>query len=87
MIEDPADHVARNADLSHWDDGEGKRNKAWWIITGDPEAGTAWLKSEIYRGESSISVVNVPPDAALLIAALARVTSRAEAIMKLPAGN
>jgi DNA polymerase III subunit epsilon len=44
-----------------WDDGDGKRNKAWWIMTGDAEAEIAWLRSEIYGDDRQIGVVNVPP--------------------------
>lgn len=44
-----------------WDDGEGKRTKAWWIMTSEPEAEIAWLQAEIYGDERAISVVNVPP--------------------------
>jgi DNA polymerase III subunit epsilon len=44
-----------------WDEGKGKRAKAWWIMTSDPDAEIAWLRSEIYRDEREISVVNVPP--------------------------
>jgi DNA polymerase III subunit epsilon len=44
-----------------WDEGKGKRAKAWWIMTSDPDAELAWLRSEIYGDERTISVVNVPP--------------------------
>lgn len=44
-----------------WDEGKGKRVKAWWIMTNDPDAEVAWLRSEIYRDDREISVVNVPP--------------------------
>lgn len=44
-----------------WDDGEGKRTKAWWIMTSEPDTEIAWLRSEIYRDDREISVVNVPP--------------------------
>lgn len=43
-----------------WDDGEGKRNKAWWIMTSHPEAEIDWLHAEIYGDARSIPVVNVP---------------------------
>jgi DNA polymerase-3 subunit epsilon len=43
-----------------WDDGEGKRTKAWWIMTNDAEAEIAWLHSEIYRNDHDIPVINVP---------------------------
>ncbi len=44
-----------------WDEGKGKRTKAWWIMTSDADAEIAWLRSEIYRKERDIPVVNVPP--------------------------
>lgn len=44
-----------------WDEGEGKRARAWWILTSDPDAEIAWLRSEIYRDAGAISVVNAPP--------------------------
>ena len=44
-----------------WDEGGGKRAKAWWILTTDPDAEIAWLRSEIYRDAGAISVVNAPP--------------------------
>jgi DNA polymerase-3 subunit epsilon len=43
-----------------WDEGKGKRAKAWWIMTSEPEAEIAWLRAEIYRDDPAISVVNVP---------------------------
>lgn len=44
-----------------WDDGQGKRTKAWWIMTTDPDAELAWLRQEIYRDNGRIAVSNVPP--------------------------
>ncbi len=44
-----------------WDEGEGKRTKAWWIMTDDPDAEIAWLQSEIYGDPREITVVNAPP--------------------------
>lgn len=44
-----------------WDEGKGKRAKAWWNMTSDPDAEVAWLRSEIYRDDRQIPVVNVPP--------------------------
>lgn len=44
-----------------WDEGKGKRAKAWWIMTSDPDAEIAWLRSEIYHDAREITVVNVPP--------------------------
>ena len=43
-----------------WDEGKGKRAKAWWIMTSDPDTEIAWLRAEIYRDEPAISVINVP---------------------------
>ncbi|GIK50939.1 MAG: DNA polymerase III subunit epsilon [Alphaproteobacteria bacterium] len=45
-----------------WDEGGGKRAKAWWIMTSDPDAEVNWLRGEIYRDETrEIAVVNAPP--------------------------
>lgn len=44
-----------------WDEGKGKRAKAWWIMTNDPDAEVAWLRAEIYRDRREITVVNMPP--------------------------
>ncbi len=44
-----------------WDEGKGKRAKAWWIMTSEADTEIAWLRSEIYRDEREITVVNVPP--------------------------
>lgn len=43
-----------------WDDGGGRRTKAWWIMTSDPDAEIQWLRSEIYEDDGEISVLNVP---------------------------
>lgn len=43
-----------------WDDGDGKRTKAWWKLTEDPAAEIEWLRAEIYRDERQIPVVSVP---------------------------
>lgn len=43
-----------------WDEGEGKRRKAWWILTDDPRAEIDWLEAEIYREKRDIPVVNMP---------------------------
>lgn len=43
-----------------WDEGKGARRKAWWILTDDPDSEIAWLRSEIYRDERDVAVVNVP---------------------------
>jgi DNA polymerase-3 subunit epsilon len=44
-----------------WDEGKGKRPKAWWIMTSNPATEVEWLRAEIYRDQREISVVNVPP--------------------------
>lgn len=44
-----------------WDEGKGKRAKAWWIMTSEPETEVRWLREEIYRDRREIAVVNVPP--------------------------
>lgn len=44
-----------------WDDGDGVRKKAWWIMTTEPDTEVAWLRSEIYGDDRTIPVVNVPP--------------------------
>jgi hypothetical protein len=31
-----------------WDDGEGKRVKAWWLMTNDPRTELDWLRADIY---------------------------------------
>jgi DNA polymerase III subunit epsilon len=43
-----------------WDDGEGKRRKAWWILTDDPQAEIDWLTTEIYGEARDIPVINMP---------------------------
>lgn len=43
-----------------WDDGEGKRCKAWWILTDNPQAEIDWLQAEIYQATTQIPVVNMP---------------------------
>jgi DNA polymerase-3 subunit epsilon len=43
-----------------WDAGEGKRIKAWWIMTNDADAEVAWLRAEIYRDQGKITVLNAP---------------------------
>lgn len=44
-----------------WDEGRGKRAKAWWIMTNEPETEVQWLREEIYRDRREIAVANVPP--------------------------
>ncbi len=43
-----------------WDAGDGRRAKAWWILTDTPDDEIAWLRAEIYRDDGAITVVNVP---------------------------
>jgi len=43
-----------------WDDGEGKRPKAWWILTDNPQTEIDWLTEEIYREQRDIPIVNMP---------------------------
>jgi DNA polymerase-3 subunit epsilon len=43
-----------------WDNGEGKRPKAWWILTDDPQSEIDWLTHEIYGGPHDIPVLNMP---------------------------
>jgi DNA polymerase-3 subunit epsilon len=43
-----------------WDDGAGKRPKAWWILTDDPQREIDWLNAEIYETAKNIPVVNMP---------------------------
>ncbi len=43
-----------------WDNGDGKRAKAWWVLSDDPESEIAWLRSEIYGSPRNIPVINVP---------------------------
>jgi DNA polymerase-3 subunit epsilon len=44
-----------------WDEGSGKRAKAWWIMTSEPQVEVEWLRAEIYRDQREITVVNMPP--------------------------
>jgi hypothetical protein len=43
-----------------WDDGEGRRAKAWWIRTQTPEIEITWLRAEIYRDNRDIKAVHAP---------------------------
>ena len=43
-----------------WDDGEGKRVKAWWLMTNDPQSELDWLRAEIYGDDRDISVLKAP---------------------------
>jgi DNA polymerase III subunit epsilon len=43
-----------------WDDGEGKRRKAWWRLTDDPRTEIDWLTREIYGAPRDIPVLNMP---------------------------
>lgn len=43
-----------------WDDGGGKRVKAWWIMSNEPQSELEWLRSDIYGDEGSVRVLKVP---------------------------
>ena len=43
-----------------WDDGEGKRVKAWWVLTNDPQAELDWLRADIYGDERDVTVFKAP---------------------------
>lgn len=43
-----------------WDEGAGRRKKAWWISTDDPQSEIDWLQAEIYREPKQIPVLNMP---------------------------
>ena len=43
-----------------WDDGEGKRVKAWWLMTNDPQAELDWLRADIYGDEREVTVLKAP---------------------------
>lgn len=43
-----------------WDDGEGKRVKAWWLLTNDPENELRWLRTDIYGDERDVTVLKAP---------------------------
>lgn len=43
-----------------WDDGGGKRVKAWWIMTNEPQSELDWLRSDIYGDEGSVRVLKIP---------------------------
>lgn len=43
-----------------WDDGAGKRTKAWWILTDDPQSEIDWLRAEIYQDDRDVRVVDMP---------------------------
>ncbi len=43
-----------------WDEGNGKRPKAWWILTDDPQTELDWLETEIYREKRDIPVIKMP---------------------------
>lgn len=44
-----------------WDDGAGgARPKAWWLLTGEPEAEWAWLNCEIYHQPRSPVMTPAP---------------------------
>lgn len=44
-----------------WDAGAGnERDKAWWILTEDPDAEIAWLNAEIYPQPRAITPIPMP---------------------------
>lgn len=43
-----------------WDDGDGKRIKAWWLLTNDPQAELDWLRAEIYGDGREVNVLKAP---------------------------
>jgi DNA polymerase-3 subunit epsilon len=43
-----------------WDDGEGKRLKAWWLLTNDPQTELDWLRADIYADDRDITVLKAP---------------------------
>lgn len=43
-----------------WDDGEGKRVKAWWLLTNDPQAELDWLGADTYRDDRHVTVLKAP---------------------------
>lgn len=43
-----------------WDDGEGRRSKAWWLMTNEPEAELEWLRANIYGDDREIAVLKAP---------------------------
>lgn len=43
-----------------WDEGEGQRRKAWWILTDDPQREVDWLETEIYREKRDVPVIKMP---------------------------
>ncbi|UPT63898.1 MAG: 3'-5' exonuclease [Hyphomonadaceae bacterium JAD_PAG50586_4] len=43
-----------------WDDGGGKRVKAWWIMSNDPKSELEWLRSDIFGDERDVPVLKVP---------------------------
>lgn len=43
-----------------WDDGEGRRVKAWWLLTNDPQVERNWLRAEIYGDDREITVLKAP---------------------------
>ena len=40
-----------------WDDGEGKRVKAWWLMTNDPQTELDWLRADIYGDDRRVTVL------------------------------
>ena len=56
-----AQRVALKQRGYRWDDGAGgERDKAWWILTDDPDAEIAWLNASIYQKPRVITPVPMP---------------------------
>jgi DNA polymerase-3 subunit epsilon len=43
-----------------WDDGEGRRTKAWWVLTTNPQSELDWLRVDIYGDDRDITVLTAP---------------------------
>jgi hypothetical protein len=43
-----------------WDDGEGKRVKAWWLMTNNPQTELGWLRADIYGDDRHVTVLKAP---------------------------
>lgn len=43
-----------------WDAGEGKRLKAWWLLTNDLQAELDWLRADIYGDDRDVTVLKAP---------------------------
>lgn len=43
-----------------WDDGGGKRVKAWWLLTNNPQTEIEWLRADIYGDDRNVSILKAP---------------------------